>query len=93
MLERGWEGLTKRERRFVEDLEGVVQREKSYGLGSSEDCIRNHFHSFLKDSLVKIIEAVKGFKTFVADCDAYQKENKKRNRKSSKNFKDNEQGI
>ncbi len=72
----------------------MIQREKTVGYGSSEDNIRNHFHNFLKESLLKIMTGIKEFKKFIVDCREYEKETRSssKKRKSSKNLKSNDDG-
>ncbi len=41
------------------------------GFNGGEDNIRNLFHNFIKESLVKIATSIKEFKRFVKDCRQY----------------------
>lgn len=54
------------------------EKEISFNYEGSEDCIRNHFHSFLKGSLVDMMISIKSFRKFVSDCEDYEKNLKKR---------------
>lgn len=67
----------------------MIQREKTVGYSSSEDNIRNHFHNFLKESLLRIMTGIKEFKKFIVDCKEYENvtNNAGKKRKSSKNLK------
>jgi len=68
----------------------MIQKEKTSGYSSSEDNIRNHFHNFLKESLLKIMTCIKEFKQFMIDCGQYENDTKNKKRKSSKNIKNTE---
>ena len=71
----------------------MIQKEKTNGYSSSEDNVRNHFHNFLKESLLKIMTCIKSFKQFMVDCKEYESETKSKKRKSSKSLKSNDKGI
>lgn len=50
----------------------MVGKAKNFGYGGSEDCIRDHFHNFLKGGLVEMANSIKLFKKFMKDCEEYE---------------------
>lgn len=68
---RPWEPLTRKEKTFIQELDAIIKQDGTVGYAGSEDCIRDHFHNFLKEALVDIISGIKAFKKFVDECHEY----------------------
>lgn len=52
--------------------------------------IRNKFHNFLKGQLIGIMKAAQSLRVWMANCDDYEKKNKRKNSKDIKKEKDYE---
>ena len=72
MDEGGWEGLTSEDKHFINHIIEVTSSSNNEGYQGSEDWIREQFHSYLKQNLVKMVEAKNLYRKFLKDCQLYQ---------------------
>ena len=63
-----WEGISKAERAFVDEMLEVLDEEFTCGYEGSEDWIRDRFHSYLKEKLAEFVDVKNKYLKFLVDC-------------------------